>query len=479
MKILSDDQHAGLVNPLLQAAKAQVDAPQPALSAKDVFKKGVRGRGGYWGNMFGSWLGGLTGNSTIKSLASSAFDSAGDYISGLIPGGDLMASGAEMLHKSISGRGDYEMSSSASVPSFGGGEVDHVRVKSREYLGPISGAANFTTVADLLINPGNHVAFPQLAKLAAHYQQYIMRGLIFYYKATSSVAVAAADPSLGQVIMAFNYDASEPAYTSKAEMLQSQYASAGAPCQDIAHGVECAAFSNGTEVKRIRHGFAGESISDPMNTDVGRFQLSVEGTNAAASRIGELWVTYDIVLIKRKDSKGSEVPLCDVQFKDCKADNLFPLTRTTFKHNTLGVNFSVGNGRIEFPRFVDDGRYQMHIYLIVNGGANFSASGTVSSGEYFYRWPAVSQTLGCTVNNMSGRNLDGDYTYNSTNSAATLQSCSSVVATYLVDINTSTTNPVASIQFSNTAGDTIWPIGSATGDVRIVISRVPDFLTHL
>lgn len=484
LKMMADEQNAAMVQPLLAAAKAQADAAPAPLSNKDIFKSGrVRGRGGYWGKMFGDWLGGLTGNSTIKSLMSSAFDSAGDYLAGAVPGGNLIAAGSEALHKSISGSGDYTINDAMShaVPSFGGGEVDHIRVRSREYLGPISGSSDFKLDSRLLINPGNHAAFPQLAKLAAHYQQYIMKGLIFYYKTTSSVAVNTADPALGQVIMAFNYDATEPSYSSKAEMLQSQYCSAGAPCQDIVHGVECAPFTNGSEVKRIRHGDPSENISDPLNTDLGTFQLAVEGTNLAATRVGELWVTYDCVLIKSRDSKGSEVPLYDATFSGDAVVGPFE-TLVQQRFNTIGMEPSSDNAfydqptTLVFPRFMDDGKYLLQ-WQLINPAPSDPITGqdfaVVQNLEYGLRYPTFN-TRGCTITSISNR-PDGDMLYNGSGVNILPSLAAKAVATYIVDIRTTITQPVAMIKVN--LNETVWPVNKSSGQTRIIISRIPDLLS--
>lgn len=471
---------------LISRAQSVVDDPANAYNPTDPRR--VFGRGGYWGKMFGNWLGGLTGNSTIKSLASSAFDSAGDFIADSIPGGNLIAGGAEQLHKSISGRGDYSMSSSMSqsVPNFGGGEVDHVRIRSREYLGPISGSSDFKLVGRLLLNPGNHAAFPQLAKMAAHYQQYIMRGCVFYYKSTSSLATNTADPALGQVILAMNYDASEPSYASKAEMLQSQYCSSGAPAQDVVHGVECAAFSNGSEVKRIRHGDPSENFADPLNTDVGTFQIAVEGTNPLATRIGELWVTYDVMLIKGKDSKGSEIPLTDVTCTSFSSDVQFDyLVQPSFKVNTLAMEVE-SSSVLSFPRFIDDGQYLMTIYQAANlSSTSLFIKSLCNLDRYHLAFPQITG-IGCTVR-CSNNTVGSSCSIGSLEVGDSVWLAPKPSATFIVDVRTNISNPVAKLVFSSNiysppSSPIVFPVDSVgpaltNGQTRIVIHRVPDLLS--
>jgi len=363
-------------------------APQDPMDTSDPTK--VFGRGGYWGRMFGNWLGGLTGNSTIRSLSTSAFDSAGDYLADRIPGGNLLASGAEALYKAASGRGEYHLqdgSGSSLVPSFAGGTQDSIRIRSREYLGPVQGSAPLR-IDQLLINPGDQVTFPKLSKLAMHYQQYIMNGCIFYYKTTSGISTNSADTAIGQVIMAMNYDSSEPAYTTKQDLMSAQYSNSGFPAQDIAHGIECAPFTNGSEVKRIRHGDSSDAKADSLNTDVGRFFLAVEGTNAAATRIGELWVTYDVTLLKSRDSRGAEVTSFRASGANAPAASLFTNLSTTY--NTMGVTLN-GN-QIVFPKYIDPGVYRIEIQTIQGPPGAWNANANV-----LLSWPQVASSSGITL----------------------------------------------------------------------------------
>lgn len=424
--------------------------PEDPMDISDPTK--VFGRGGYWGRMFGNWLGGLTGNSTIKSLATSAFDKAGDYVASRIPGGDLIASGAEHLYKAVSGRGDYTMpdgSGSSLVPNFGGGTQDSVRVRSREYLGPVNGSAPLR-IDELLINPGDQVTFPKLSKLAQHFQQYIMNGCIFYYKSTSGISTNSADTAIGQVIMATNYDSGEPVYSTKQDLMAAQYSNTGFPAQDIVHGIECAPFSNGSEVKRIRHGDSGDLKADPLNTDVGRFHLAVEGTNAAASRIGELWVTYDCTLIKSRDSKGGEV-------SSYAADHAVLggiLQAPTVLYNTLGITMS--SNSIIFPKYVDPGLYAV-TFVAKNGGSLTGGPNTL------WNPPVLIPVNGCQVFQSAENfsiDVPGAVTYAPTNYSA-------VTFVRVLSLQTGTAPQV------NISSGTIMH-NSANMDMRVSICRVPD-----
>lgn len=462
MKWLRDNPD--IARQLINAARAKY--PYTDLDPEDP--KRVFGRGGYWGRMLGGFLGGLTGNSTIKSLATSAFDKAGDYIADAIPGGNLMASGAEALHRAVTGSGDYNMSDdmsmsmadiSQSVPSFGGGSTDHVRIRSREYLGPVLGSAPLR-IDNFLINPGDSVTFPKLSKLAQFYQQYIINGCIFYYKTTSGISTNSADTAIGQVHMAMNYDSGEPLYTTKQDLVGSQYSNSGMPSQDVAHGIECAAFTNGAEVKRIRHGDSGDAKADPLATDQGRFYLAVEGTNAAATRIGELWVTYDVTLIKSRDSKGGECASAHfLRLGNQTSTSLF--NGAVAQYDTIGLSMT-GNV-ITFPKYIEPGKYRIELWIT-------PTASPPTGNHVIWKAPTITAVSGGSIlcNNLENYPLQGDVV------SWTIVP-DAFNATYFINIDQGAGVSVVSVTFDSS----IMIFGSPQSlMMRIWVSRVPDAIGH-
>lgn len=312
------------IDPVAVAQSEYMDWDKPAVQAH------ASGRGGYFGRLLGGAVGGLTGNSTIKGLAADLGDKLGDHVYDKA--------------RSWFGRGDYTLKSNSligpggEVVTFGGDEG--IRVRQREYLGPVFGSTPFSMQHQLIVNPGNPACFPHLSRVAQYFQQYVINGCIFLYKSTSGDVAVNGDPALGEVVMATNYDAVEASYRNKADMLASAYCNADKPSVSQAHGLECAAFSNVLEKRYIRHGDEKAS-EDPKTYDFGKFQLAVQGTNANATQIGELWVTYDITLNKPRDSEGSEV----MSFAADIPDYANPMPAADwFRHasietNNLGVNY--------------------------------------------------------------------------------------------------------------------------------------------
>lgn len=203
-----------------------------------------------------------------------------------------------MMSGEIKGSGDYKVSmnsliGSGPVPNFGSNEI---RVKHREYLGPLNGTTAFTNTS-YPINPGIDTTFPWLSQLAANYEQYKMHGLIFEYVTTSATAVSSTNTALGQVVMATDYDALDASFISSRQMLASLYSNYGVPCTGLTHAVECATRKSFSDVLYVRQG-APPASSDLRLYDVGNFQIATEGMQSGVTQIGGLWVSYDVTFMK-------------------------------------------------------------------------------------------------------------------------------------------------------------------------------------
>ena len=144
----------------------------------------------------------------------------------------------------VMGWGDYTIkknslaiqSAAESVPVFGKGEI---RVRHKEYIGTILSSEGFQT-GRFFLNPGLGSTFPWLAEIAKNFEQYEWKGMIFQFMSSSGQAVTGTNPSLGQVIMATDYNAADSEYISKAQMLGTEFSNMGKPAENIMHAIECA-----------------------------------------------------------------------------------------------------------------------------------------------------------------------------------------------------------------------------------------------
>ena len=351
-------------------------APYANMSRAQKAENFLQGRGGYWGKLLGETIGGLSGNSTIKSLAGQAGDWLGDKASAWF------------------GRGDYELKSNSVLGSDGevirfGPEGDSVRIKNREYIGPVMGSAPFNMQYVLTLNPGNMVTFPHLSKLAQFYQQYTFMGVVFMYKSTSGESTNSADTAIGEIIMSTNYNASEAPYENKVQMYAAEYTNSNKPSSSQAHGIECAPFSNGLETRYIRHGDPTEDKEDPKSYDYGKFQLAVQGTNPSVTQTGELWVTYDVILKKSRESEASEVECARyiTTGSSSTATNLFPASISKIYDN---LGFMLQGNTINWPDPVSDGTFMIKL-------RQTDVPGTITHNEWAYRIPPIVATANCTA----------------------------------------------------------------------------------
>lgn len=191
-----------------------------------------------------------------------------------------------------------------------GGELS-TQVRHREYIGDISvtiPAGAGVQVAPwqivqgpLAINPGVYDLFPWLSGVAAHYLQYEINGMVIEYVSTSGAAVgASANQSIGSIGMAVQYDSIQPPYASKQEMLNDQMAVSGAPYANLLLGVECAPQLTPLTKQYVR------TAPPPPGTDQRLYDLGqvyvavdgIQGTGGTTVTLGELWVSYDVILMK-------------------------------------------------------------------------------------------------------------------------------------------------------------------------------------
>jgi hypothetical protein len=219
-------------------------------------------------------------------------------------GGTFGPVGAAVGHalSSISGVGDYEVSGGATVH---GGEVPHFTnrpdktiIKHREFVGAIKSPGSGFTNTTYDINPGNSTLFPWLSTVARSYQQYKILGMVAVYKPLTSDYAAAG--GLGQVILATNYNVNDPAFSSAIQMENSEYAVAVKPSKGALHVIECASPLRRNDPFYVYDPNALTSaVSDKRFYDMGKLQVATEGLSTGAGvTIGQLWVTYEIELIK-------------------------------------------------------------------------------------------------------------------------------------------------------------------------------------
>jgi len=215
-----------------------------------------------------------------------------------------MAGGA--LQSRIMGSGAYTATNSLfkggmGVPQFAtmpGDETGALYINHTEYVQDILGTTAFTNQV-FPINPGDPGVFPWLSQIAANYDEFEFSGLMFHFKSVTG-DLSTADVQLGTVIMATNYNAGSPAFTTKTAMMEYDGAARVKVSEDLTSGVECDRSKNaGGGIMYVALNGSVPDGQDVKTYFPGVFQVA---TNQCASskQIGELWVSYKVTLRKAK-----------------------------------------------------------------------------------------------------------------------------------------------------------------------------------
>lgn len=218
----------------------------------------------------------------------------------------------------ISGRGLYTLKANSVlynkdiVPSFKLMKHGGTRVRHREFIQNIfasgtatNGVGGFLTKT-FRINPAFAGTFPWLASIANQFSEYRMHGLVFQFVSTSGDALNSVNTALGKVILATQYNVYEPDFTSPQFMENTEYSVSGKPSNSIMHGVECGKFMN---VNEILYTDDNTSSDDQRFEDMGKFTIASVGVQGDGVQLGELWVSYDVELLKPRQIASSL--LCD------------------------------------------------------------------------------------------------------------------------------------------------------------------------
>lgn len=310
---------------------------------------------------------------------------AGGALGSLVGQPELGAAASSGLAKWF-GYGDYNLRSNSLIEAatattgatfLKNGRGD--RIIHREYIGDIiTGAANAFNNVSFSVNPGIAATFPWLSGVAANYEQYEPHGVIFEFISTSG-AFNGASQALGTVIMASEYDPSDPIYPTKIEMENSDYSNSARTSANQMHGIECAPNERGDKLLLVRTGGVGtESLKfyDLCNT-----QVATVGVSGATVNVGELWVSYDFSFYKKQLNQGqvgNTILVCALTSSTGVTTAAYFGTVNS-KAGNLPLVF--GTATITFPSHIVTGKYHLSYFL----------SGTTVNG------PTITATTNCTM----------------------------------------------------------------------------------
>lgn len=162
-----------------------------------------------------------------------------------------------------------------------------IRVTHREYFTDLTGSIAFAANS-VSINPGLPSMFPWLSAIAQRFESYIFRKLKFCYETESATSTT------GTLALAIDYDASDAAPTSKAQVLAYRSSVRSPPWAACCHDSLPEDLSK-RKTLYVRSG-ALSANQDIKLYDSGNLFACTQG-QAGATTIGELYVEYVIDLM--------------------------------------------------------------------------------------------------------------------------------------------------------------------------------------
>lgn len=251
--------------------------------------------------------------------------SIGDLI---VPGaGGALGHAAESLFRTIFGQGEYVYSDTvqpAAMPlnntilgvqtSLVKQMVDQVhwngqatRIAHREYIGKIDMSAG-SSATRFIMSPTDPIVFPWLSSIANKFMKWKLLGAAIEYVPTSANAISGPSPAMGSVSIAAQYDRYAPSPTSLQELLNWQGSVTGRPNDNLVCGIECDGGYTPVNPLYIRH--PNHPLGpDARLYDFGEFIVFTEGTGTAYTGAGQLWITYDLLLISAYNYAAAPVLL--------------------------------------------------------------------------------------------------------------------------------------------------------------------------
>jgi hypothetical protein len=173
----------------------------------------------------------------------------------------------------------------------------NIVVRHREFLTEVTASTTFNVLKSFPINPGMAITFPWLSKVARNFQQYRIRGMVYHYIPTSGNMSSSGNPALGSVMLQTVYRATDSPPSSKVELLNEYWTGEVVPSETLAHPVECNPKENPYNVQYVRS-FDPPSGESRLLYDLGTTYLAVNGQQTAGVTLGDLWVTYEVELLK-------------------------------------------------------------------------------------------------------------------------------------------------------------------------------------
>lgn len=223
-----------------------------------------------------------------------------------------------------------------------------------------------SNIHSIQINPGMESSFPWLSNIARSYDRYRFHRLIFRYKPTCPT------DTVGQVIMAWDYDSLDPIPNTEQDLCQETYWLAVSSWKPGSFSVS---LRNNNQALYTRKGMIG--YADLKTYDLGQLIYKGSGQN------GYIEVDYDITLIDRQpDFISNTIRTNSMVYIASSVASVFTLTANQdYLLPDSSIQLSAYNIPYEFLPIVTD-------YNVVTGTGSVGLK--IPAGIYKINWTGAS-----------------------------------------------------------------------------------------
>lgn len=374
------------------------------------------------------------------------------------------------------GRGSYKTNSlingdsTGQVAKHNGSTDEHgsILVEKREFVTSINatGSADFSCQS-FSINPALKSVFPWLSQTATNFDEYEMVQCIFEYEPVISDMSVSSVGSLGTIVLAANYNAGSPKFTSFPAMIEY----GGAVRGRISDNINCGIEADPTKLANDSHLYTRSgSVPDGQDIktyDLAKFQLGMYGVPTAyvaGTQLGLLFVRYVVRLSKPKLYDSLGLGISTDQFAGSVGCTQFrPLGTEPKGHNANSIGgFLTKTGNTEYI-FPDNFVGTVEVF--------FYCRGTVAPvGQIF---PFISAETGSNIVPVSS------YPFSATTSSTNVQTVGGTVVqtmSYMYKVGLPKTLGLNKLQFSSSdipGGDVVFGL-----TIREVNPSFKDFYTN-
>lgn len=329
--------------------------------------------------------------------------------------------------------------------------------RHREYIQDIvsSSTTNTFKVDSFPLNPGMSQTFPWLAQCANSFEEYVLNGIIFEFKSITSDAISSSSlATIGEVILATQYDALNPPFSSNQQMLNYEFAQVCKASHDCLHMIECDPHQTAVSSHLYTRSGSVPGNADLRLYDHGTFYIASNQISGTSVVLGQLWVTYEVLLYKPK-----------IPTSEPYAANYFKAVSTT---GTVSNNNPLGTSWIYPPGYLNS----MSI-LLTGTSITFPVTQGLISYLVLLNWNSLT-AMAASYPNLTFTNCKRINAWQSgfaSNMDAAPQSLLAGTTTECLSFIISTTSPgilPAIISLANNAG-----LSGLNNNVDIVISEIP------